>query len=307
MFAQYGADASKASFPSIPDLSFVPTSSSTDHGHSSQALDSQRSKVLSQHYEHSFGIHEDLPPFIRGTKSTGDLTIDAPADDFSTALSTGSEISPVEQLTLLRLAESHLSDLKDMPNSTYLQSIAPQTMTVNLVVGIISISQRRIIKTRQAGRLVWLVEMLVGDETRAGFCINIWIPSEQESNHSCPGDLGSRHQTLSFRPRDIILATKVALSSFRGKVYGQSLRRGWTTLDLLYRDMVDADDLAGALRARDLEMDVNENSRLLKLKRVKDWVTNFVGRNVGVSHTGPFPISLLKKDHELELLPNDTQ
>ena len=269
---------------------------------------SERMEILSQYYEHSFAVHEDIPSSqIIGTASFSDDSFTTDYGNSFIESSMATNFGPEALLARSRLASGLLSNIIDMPDAAYLRSITPQTMTVNLVMGIISIAQPRVVKTRRDGKCVELVEMLVGDETRAGFGINFWLPSQQEQKHSGPRDNNFRLQIEQLRPRDIILAKNVALNSFRAKVYGQSLRRGITTLDLIYRDTVDEDDHQGAYIARDLEDQGIGDPGILKVAKVKDWVTHFVGANLRPLAMGKKSKSYSKKCRDLEALPCDTQ
>ncbi|KAK4696625.1 hypothetical protein P7C71_g1312, partial [Lecanoromycetidae sp. Uapishka_2] len=305
----YGHDDSvkETSFLSTANLSISSTKRSSLDSQNSPVLNSANEESLSQYYEHSFAIHEDLPSSqIVGPASFENRTFITESDDSTMVLTADSETDSGAQLIRLRLASSQLSDLKDMPNATYLLSIIPQTMTVNLVVGIISISQPRTITTRRGGKSVELVEMIVGDETRTGFGINIWLPSHHESNHYPPREKGLASEILGLRPRDIVLAKQVALSSFNGMVYGQSLRRDMTTLDLLYRNIIDDEDRRGAFKGKDLMDDSMGDAQMRKLKRVKDWVVRFVGDNTATSSLRRRKPSLVTQQRQLQTLPNDT-
>ena len=316
-FDDYGYSNDETSFLSAAELSFSSNDPNEYPSEHSQFSDSDKEDVSTQYYEHSFALHENIPSSqIVGAESLDDSFTTDP-EDFSIALSTSSQSHHPEshQLTRSKLTSSHLTDLKDLPNATYLRSITPQTMTVNLVAGIISIPQPRTIKTRRGGHSIDLVEILVGDDTKSGFGINIWLPpSSPSAQHQDNNDL--RNQTSHLRPQDVILAKTVALSSFRGKVYGQSLRRGMTTLDLLYRNVLDGDDVCGAFGAAELEQatttttTINE-PQIRKLRDVKEWVMRFVG---GASLMGPRPPltngipikSRVADETKLQALPNDT-
>ena len=288
------------------DASFItatdPSILSTENDHRASQLrasSSDAEDALSGYYEHSFAVHDIPSSQILGPAS-------AASSLWGNSFESARENDSILPTTVAqsRLCSAYLSNLEDIPNATYLRSIMPQTMTVDLVLGIISISQPRTLVTRKGSRTVDLVEMLVGDGTRAGFGITVWLPSRpaQESNksnvdRSAEDDLRSR--TLRLRPQDIILAKNVALSSFRGKVHGQSLRRGMTTFDLLYRNMVDRDDERGAYRSR--ELDQANSPNMCKTKKVKDWVMQFVGTNRVNSR-----VKVLKWN-DLSSLPLDTQ
>ena len=316
-FDDYDYSNDETSFLSAAELSYSSTGPNEYPSEHSQFSDSDKEDIYTQYYEHSFALHENIPSSqIVGVDSLDDSFTTDP-EDVSIAFSTISQShhQEIHQLARSKLTSSHLTDLKDLPNATYLRSITPQTMTVNLVVGIISIPQPRTIKTRKRGHSIDLVEILVGDDTKSGFGINIWLPPSSHSAHKDSSDL-LRNQTSHLRPQDVILAKTIALSSFRGKVYGQSLRRGMTTLDLLYRNVLDGDDVCGAFGAADLEQativaTINE-PQIRKLRDVKEWVMRFVG---GASlpgerpppSTNGKPIKSRGADEaKLQALPNDT-
>ena len=254
-----------------------------------------QSQILTQYYEHSFAMHDGLQSSqIVGVASTDNASFSTTVetDSFDSFIS---DAQSQKHVVDARLHSGTISDLKDIPNAGYLHSIEPQTMTVNLAVGVISVSQPRRILPRKGGRAVELVEMLVGDDTRAGFGINMWIaPAQaQDSNASRTHENNTlRDEVFQLRPRDVILARRVALGSFRSTVYGQSLRRGMTSLDLLYRNVIDAEDARGAFKAKDLDANIDVSDQLAKVKRVQDWVVRFVG-------AGPVTLKAKKDSHEI--------
>lgn len=250
-------------------------------------------QVLSQFYEQSYAVHEDIPSSqllpssdmstsINSESSYGltESSLDSPCNSFS-----GPKTIPVA---------GHLTNLINIPNSTYLSSIHPQTMTVDLIVGIISIPSPRSIQTRR-GAAVKLIEMLAGDETKSGFGINFWLPPEI----SAGDDL--RSVLTGLRPQDIILVQNVALSSFRGKVYGQSLRKNMTKAYLLYRNKLDKSDLGGCYKASDFDSNEPLNLQMQKTSKTRDWVLKFVGG----PNKGKGRINSMRETHET--LPPDTQ
>lgn len=298
--------ADETLFPTTTDSSYVsyePDHEQIECSHSSVSEDGE---VLSQYYEHSFAVHEDMPSSqLLDAGSFVESSFNTDYEVFSMNSATYSEVGSQEQVVRSKVAASYLSDLRDIPNAAYLRSIVPQTMSVNLVVGIISISQPRTVITRRGGRSVDLVEMLVGDSTRSGFGINIWLPSLPKINQPVQGEQTLGSQVLRLRPQDVVLARTIALSSFNGRVYGSSLRRNMTSLDLLYRNVVDVDDERGTYKAQELEVEAMADPQVFKVKKVKDWVMQFVG-NVArppVSNSGLLP--RMKKEH-LQLLPSDT-
>ncbi|KAI9743431.1 MAG: hypothetical protein M1835_002905 [Candelina submexicana] len=262
--------------------------------------------VLSHFYEHSFAVHEDIlssqiavspEPLSRLFQSdTSDATgISFYSTEFDST-SFLSTTSPAAQLGNVKASISPISgpisDLRNIPNASYLNSITPQTMTVNLLVGLISVAPSRTIKTRHGGREMEIVEMLVGDETKAGFGINFWLLPTPTNRLHQQADNDLRQVLSGIRPQDIVLVRNAALSSFRGKVFGQSLRKNVTKVNLMYRDIIDSKDERGAYSASDLEQSIHGNDQVAKTKRVKDWVTHFVGPAVNLKFKGAVGIEL---------------
>lgn len=328
-FDDFSHNKDETSFLSTTELSFASTDPDGNPSERSQVSDSDKEDVFTQYYEHSFALHETIPSSQIVGADSSDASFTTDPEAFSVFLSPTSQPHAEDQLlTHTRLTSSHLADLKDMPNAAYLRSITPQTMTVNLVVGIISISQPRNIRTRKTGQSIDLVELLVGDDTKAGFGINIWllVPPPPSSSppprrHHQNGTHAAQHhdnndlrtQTTHLRPQDVILAKTVALSSFGGKVYGQSLRRGMTTLDLLYRNVIidgdEADAARGAFSAAELDTANGEcPAQMRKVRNVKDWVMRFVG----AVPEGKMSKSRIAKNrdgyerNQMQALPNDT-
>lgn len=244
-------------------------------------------ELLSQFYEESYTRHEDIQSsqITSASDARTSFTSDELSDTFD------SPFRPFGAVKEVPIA-GHLSNLRDLPNAMYLNSIHPQTLTVNLIVGLISVPEARVIKTRR-GAAVELIEVLVGDETRSGFGINFWLSSSQ----SAQGDM--RNVLDRLRPRDVVLMRNVALSSFRGKVYGQSLRKGMTKIHLLYRNRVDKTDAGGCYSAADLASGDLMLPQVDKTKIVREWVLRFVGLGPGHQQARPEAFK--------EVLPPDTQ
>ena len=253
----------------------------------------ESSEPLSEFYDHSFAIHEAVPS--SQLSEISELPPETPTYEtneemFPETPTTGIIRSPSQRRLSQFPRPKHLSDLDDIPNASYLRSIEPQTMTVNLIVAVLSVAQPRTVLT--GGKLgkqqeTELVEVLVGDETKTGFCITMWLPREMRVNWK-DGAMampeGSRSQLRrslkGTRYRDVILLQNVALSSFKGKVHGQSLRRDVTKIDLLFRKKIDETDFGGIYSAQALRNATDNDKQALKVKRVKDWMLNFVGDTV---------------------------
>ncbi|KAK4457832.1 hypothetical protein QBC42DRAFT_255947 [Cladorrhinum samala] len=242
--------------------------------------DDEHNPILSQFYEQSMAIHQEAP----SSQLLLDSGVSDQAESFVTDASTSflsdkaSQQSSVKEPLAFRGGSNH-TDLKEIPSIAHLERISPQTMSVNIIAGIISISQPRMITTRWGAK--HLVEVLVGDETKAGFAITYWLPADDVSKSPLAG----------LRPGDIVLMQNVGLSVFMKKVYGSSLRKDLTKVNLLFRMKLDARDMGGYYSTSDLGSSVRRSSRrrlqhptpkqpnlqLEKTRRVREWVLNFVG------------------------------
>jgi hypothetical protein len=167
-------------------------------------------------------------------------------------------------------------------------------MTVNIIVGVISIAQPRIVRTRW-GTTKSLVELLVGDETRSGFTVTFWLSFESTD---------ADEMLQSLRRQDIVLLRNVALSVFMKKVHGHSLRKGHTKIHLLHRRRIDKDDQGGLYSMKEVSSRKGTHPQLIKTRRVWEWLLYFVGDG-GTSlgkrkHNG-------KPIRRWDLPPEDTQ
>jgi len=179
-----------------------------------------------------------------------------------------------------------LRDLKDIPNAGYLRFIAPQTVTVNLLVGILAIHPSRRVTTRQWKQERDIVELVVGDETKTDFRVTFWLLPEGSGMDAAAvnGDDALRTALTHLRPRDIVLLRTVGLSSFQDRVYGQSLRRSVTKVDLLYRWPVNATDCGGMYLSRMINAAGDDDLPLLKARRVRQWVLDHIWSDAGGGH-----------------------
>lgn len=278
------------------------------------------SEDLSAFYDHSFAIHEAIPSSQLSTMS--DITPGTPTYESNEEMFPLTPATPggiIRTPSQRRLSQAprpkQLSELVNIPNANYLRSISPQTMTVNLVVGILSISPPRTVITGAKygkSRPTELVELLVGDDTKSGFSITLWLPREMRVNwkdgaHATPEGSRSllRRQLKLLRPRDVVLLQNVALSSFRGKVHGQSLRGDVTKIDLLFRKKVDENDMNGVYSVSNLRTATGKDAQIIRVKKVRDWLVNFVGEVQGKGRRRLDRGVDYRGTHRL--LPDDTQ
>ncbi|ROW08266.1 hypothetical protein VMCG_03135 [Cytospora schulzeri] len=296
-------------FPSSAD--FLTTTGisieAASQGLSQEDAEEETSRVLAKFYEHSLAVHDDLassqlvvPPSQNdggggptaessvvtsdtGTKTT---TTSFTSDEDSTHSLLAADDGTMTVKTPLqhgrpRGVDHHLSDLEDIPTARYLLSVLPQTITVTLIVGIISIAAPRTVETRY-GTSKTLVEVLVGDETKSGFSVTFWLSSSSGAAGAGAGGGGGGGAdpgggVLSgLRGQDVVLMQNVALNVFRGKVYGGSLRKDMTRVFLLYRGRrVDDEDVGGHYSNSDLvkagklkNQQQQQHPQLEKTKRV---------------------------------------
>ncbi|KAL2798430.1 hypothetical protein BJX66DRAFT_295592 [Aspergillus keveii] len=258
---------------------------------------------LSKFYYHSFTVHETSD--VSASAPAGESGIDSAIWTESTQTSTVSN-DEGETLRFRQSVLGGLTNLQDIPSANYLNSIMPQTMTVNLIAAIIEIRPPRRIVTRQWRRELDIVEAVVGDETRTGFGVTFWLPpSDEAAAHGCGDNSGKdlRTSLMRLRPRDIVLLRTVGLGCFRERVYGQSLRRGLTKIELLHRRQVDATDTSGIYRLRDIlnHEAKNDDLPLVKVRKVREWIRRFVDSVPDTAGGGTKP------GQTVVTLPPDTQ
>ncbi|CAK7226188.1 hypothetical protein SBRCBS47491_006146 [Sporothrix bragantina] len=148
--------------------------------------------------EYSLAVHEALPssmPQIDLPNMPANDSFDETTQSFSQSTSF-SLLSTVPPLPTDIPHWQPLTNLVDVPSASYLLSLAPQTVTVNLVVAIVSVGVPRVIdknngnrnsNNRRDRRPVSLVELVVGDETGSGFGLTIWMDGgggqQQQTTH----------------------------------------------------------------------------------------------------------------------------
>lgn len=245
----------------------------------------EEESILSQFYDHSFAVHEASDFTVSGLPEDDSTQETGPKDGRQPLTTFPPEEGPLTSSSTMRIPRT-LSNLEDLPTARHLQSITPQTKTVNLIVGVVAVHPPRRIVTRQWKKELDIIELVVGDETKTGFGVNFWLPTEMPAKTQEIDRLGQTLATL--RPRDIVLLQTVGLGTFQDRVYGQSLR-GMTKVHLLHRWPEDATD-AGGQGQGDRE----------KLNRVREWVLRFVGTDAGGSMSG-------MPETQRGRLPPDTQ
>lgn len=184
-----------------------------------------------------------------------------------------------------------ITDLKAVPSASHITQIIPQTITINLLCAIISVSPSRTVTLKKRKGEMEIQELLLGDETRAGFSVSFWLVP-QDSQHIPADDL--REALRPLRTGDVVLVSNVALSAFKGCVYGQSLSRrvARNSTNIVKVERVDGVSGMGG-----------------KCVKVFEWAERFVGRSTGVKSGRSLKRGREKDEEEEdgEVLPPDTQ
>ncbi|KAK0250324.1 hypothetical protein B0A54_15080 [Friedmanniomyces endolithicus] len=198
------------------------------------------------------------PSFATATTGNSFLTTN---DSFSY-----SATPPTKAVSIQLRAD--ITDLARIPSADHITRIQPQTITLNFLAAVISISPPRTVSLRKRNSSMDILELLLGDESKAGFSITFWlspIDSQTKHHHHQQDDL--RPELGNLRAGDVVLVRNVALSAFKGCVYGQSLSRKFAR-SCTSVTVVSAEDVRvhGSVAMRG------------KFGRVRRWADDFVGR-----------------------------
>ncbi|RDA88044.1 hypothetical protein CP532_5297 [Ophiocordyceps camponoti-leonardi (nom. inval.)] len=210
-------------------------------------------------------------------------------EDFDTTFTTPLRASQQVSTAAAAARQVKTTPLSHIPPAKALQSLYPQTVSINLIAAITSTSESRTVTTRW-GKKLELVEVLVGDETTSSFAVTFWLPPTSSSSSSSSNVVGA------LRRQDVVLLENVALAVFRGLVRGQSLRGGVTRLTLLWRAdgtgcfssrVLTSASVSAASEEKKKEEEETmgkqsegREDRVSLLERtrvVRDWVLRFVG------------------------------
>lgn len=222
---------------------------------------------LSHFYEFSITAYDSQPL----SRPTG---LDGAAESFFSDYSVAPSLEPG-----IGPGPTDLSELRPP------QGKPDASRPVALLVGIISIAAKTV-QTRFGER--GMVELLVGDDTRSAFQLTLWL--------GLPGDVSELSRSATkLRVGDVVLVQGVALGTFRGRVYGQSMRAGMgTRMFLLFREREDEGGAGGHYSWGDIMAKGDVHPQLGKTRRVRRWM-----RGVDMGGTeGP--------GEEDDCMPNDT-
>lgn len=163
------------------------------------------------------------------------------------------------------LPANMLSTIKALPQTKELLSKAPRLAKVTLLAGVIQVLPTRTVTVRKTQQPMSIVEVILSDETSVGLSVNFWLSPEETSQLS--------RTVASVKSGDILVVRHIALHTYQGKVYGQSLNpklRGvQTSLEVIGRKGVVVGEIIGSLESK------------RKLDRIKIWITRFLWKPQG--------------------------
>lgn len=214
-----------------------------------------------------------------------------------------------------RVTGIHIDKLALIPDAKQVISMQPQTLTVNLIVGVLRIfAPRTILQSTFGGRqrTTQCAQVKVGDDTMPGFEIIFWIGSEdghmttarqrrlqqqQRQNGRTLDETDMRTAYYQIRPRDVVLLQNVGLKVWNGRVTGYTLHGGLTRMRILYRAPEveretghEGDYAAWMIGASSMARKASgepEDSRLYHARKVWKWVVNYVLPGSVGSGSGP--------------------
>lgn len=224
---------------------------------------------------HSIALLDDLVSSqIEPATGLGDDTTLGGQQTIASFASDWSDTSSFNDDNHLPQTVGPITDLKAIPTTSHIQAIVPQTKTVNLLAGVVTVSQPRTVSLRRdKDRTMEILELLLGDETSAGFSVSFWLVPLDESQDTglgkkaAPEDLALRETLKGLRSGDVVALGNVALSCFRGVVYGQSMNRKVMRNSTWVAKISEEAKIEGELGG--------------KVDRVREWAVQFVGGIVG--------------------------
>ncbi|USW51954.1 Putative nucleic acid-binding protein [Septoria linicola] len=251
--------------------------------------------------------------FVSALSSNSDTSYQT---SYGSSFSTNATGEPSQQIVNFN---GQITDLQRIPTARHLDSIHPQTMTINILASVISLQPARTVRLRKRSGEMDIIEILLGDETRAGFPISFWLPPaadndslhhQQRATRSGPGsgpgpgpsgipksnDSNNMRDILAeVRSGDTLLITHIALGQFNGNVYGQSLSRRITRNNT---SVVKLTEGVIGLSAQ----------AMVRMKKVKEWSANFVGRPGVKRAASPSSLETAANGKKRRsILPPDTQ
>ncbi|KAF1911372.1 hypothetical protein BDU57DRAFT_524449 [Ampelomyces quisqualis] len=233
--------------------------------------------------QHSLIFHDTLLSSQVALDTTSENTISSSSflnTSFTTTTSaSNSPTRNVGPTPILQVPpKTTILSLGAIPSAQHLRALYPQTPTPNVLCVLTAQPEHREVFVRKGEYKMELYEIIVADDTRSDFKITFWLRPQQQSNKEQLGEKQALLEVLkTMQVGDILLVQKIALTSFRDTVHGQSLNlsiaRARTTIDVLARSN-------GVLIA---QLDELPEEITVKFKRVKKWAKSYVAAADGGS------------------------
>lgn len=251
--------------PIIPDP--VASTSTSDGSTTSSTFpptgDTDRDDDMSR----SFAAHN-----IPSSPVTGpDLTVSFATTDM-TFSSFSSLDSSAPRSSLPHIQTAALTDLGKLPTASYIESIKLK-IRVSIIAGITHIFPQRTFQPKYSNTVRSKQTLVVGDETAAGFKIDLWFP---------PGPLTFAGKAFvdtveALRVGDVINIQNMVLGVWDKQVNGATVRKDQTRIELMYRTVSSDAKERRRWRAVDLDSGSEDNRGAEKIKRVIGWTREFLG------------------------------
>nr|POE74752.1 hypothetical protein CFP56_37283 [Quercus suber] len=162
-------------------------------------------------------------------------------------------------------------NLAHLPTASHLASLNPQTLTINLLAAVIQSTPLRTVRLRRPPHASkQILELLLGDDTRANFPVTFWFPCVSGAAVGDDEVQRLRVEMLALRPGDLVLMQNIALTHWRGVVYGCSLERRVARSSSKVTRVREEEEMG-----RELVLPAAVGA---KLSRVRKWRDDFVGR-----------------------------
>lgn len=164
--------------------------------------------------------------------------------------------------------------LAALPNAQQLESLYPQIPTPNFLCVLAAKATEQEVIVRRTGHRMILWELIVTDDTIPSFRVSFWFRPEQGSVHAQFETQSILLHTLrNMKVGDILLLRRIALTSYRNVVYGQSLSSSIKSLQSSI-EIVSQHGRLSALFSREYPSAFLENCLRMKIWAEKYVVTS---------------------------------
>ena len=131
--------------------------------------------------DHSRALIDDLVSSQLAPTNVDETTLlDSTAFSFASEISIPSQISLSPEKPSLALSTNiPLTDVKQIPSASHILAIAPQTVTLNLLCAVISVSQPRIVAIRRRQATMEIQDLLIGASNKRILALDALLKKEE--------------------------------------------------------------------------------------------------------------------------------